>query len=166
MSHKIVASEAGSRYGGIRKTRSFLRPLKLQYPLTRFELLFAWRNGSHQQVPKVCSQEWPVIVLTAVHLKTILLSSPVSLWGSFWMWQRRNRAKSSAKTKKVVCLTPSGAWTLKTHHSFVSCCQHPVRKNGSIKKKLYWNAIGTIEIFGKKKFKIWCHMLGYNDSWG
>ena len=41
---------------------------------------------------------------------------------------------------------------------------HPVRKNGPIKKKLYWNAIGTTEIVGKKKFKIWCHMLGYNDS--
>ena len=42
--------------------------------------------------------------------------------------------------------------------------KHPVRKNGPIKKKLYWNAIGTTEIVGKKKFKIWCHMLGYNDS--
>ena len=41
--------------------------------------------------------------------------------------------------------------------------KHPVRKNGPI-KKLYRNAIGTTEIVGKKKFKIWCHMLGYNDS--
>ena len=31
-------------------------------------------------------------------------------------------------------------------------------------KNLYSNAIGTIEIFEKKKFKIWCHMLGCNDS--
>ena len=27
-------------------------------------------------------------------------------------------------------------------------------------------AIGAAEIFVKKKFKIWCHMLGYNDLWG
>ena len=46
------------------------------------------------------------------------------------------------------------------------CSVHPVRKNGPIKKKLYWNIIGTTEIVGKKKFKIWCHMLGYNDSSG
>ena len=24
--------------------------------------------------------------------------------------------------------------------------------------------MGTTEIVGKKKFKIWCHMFGYNDS--
>ena len=40
---------------------------------------------------------------------------------------------------------------------------HPVRKNGPI-RKLYCNAIGTTEIVGKKKFKIWCHIVGYNDS--
>ena len=47
------------------------------------------------------------------------------------------------------------------------CIGHPVRKNSQkIKKKLYWNAEGTTEISGEKKFEIWCHTLGYNDSSG
>ena len=46
------------------------------------------------------------------------------------------------------------------------CMRHtPLEKMGQ-SKNLYWNAIGTTEILGKKMFKNWCHMLGYNGSSG
>ena len=35
----------------------------------------------------------------------------------------------------------------------------PLEKTGQ-SKKICTEMPGTIEIFGEKKFKIWCHMLG------
>ena len=43
---------------------------------------------------------------------------------------------------------------------------HPGISECSTKKKLFGNDVITIESFKKKKFEIWCHMMGCNHSLG